>query len=241
MENKIVKEFRTHLENFKSEYVKKGLGSIAGEMLQCYGRLIHEWQPLELPSTTILRFDFGGHKREKWFNGPTSYGIWSLQLYINEEEFIKLEDNKKIVFVSDLIVEYLCRLFDIQKLDKQRIYDAQDKIIANNYFIKIEEFKNKNRKTICWYEVLNGYRENKYRLCYQNKGEEVKRIDICTQKHYDAILWEKLDIHDMLAITQIFTNKGWRNTNEFVMTWDRNEYVFYLDKEEIVINTLENE
>lgn len=237
--NKIVKEFRSNVSGFTSEYIKRGLQSMTGKMLLRYGGLMHEHQPLELPSTTILRFDFGGYKREKWFNGPTSYGIWSLQLYIDEEEFEKLKDDKKIVFISDLIVEYLCRLFDLQKLDKQRIYNAQAKIKANDYYIKIEEFKNRNRKTICWYEVLNGYSENNYRLCYQNKGEEVKRIDICTQKHYDAILWKKLDIHDMLAIPQVFTNKGWRNTNEFGMTWGKEEYVFYLDKEEIVLTMLE--
>jgi hypothetical protein len=238
MENKIVKEFRNNVENFKSEYVVKGLSYI-GRLCQVYGRFMHEIEPLRLPMTTILRFDFGGYKRDKWFNGPTSYGIWSLQLYINEEKFEELEDNKKIVFVSELIVEYLCRLFDLQKLDKQRIYDAAAKIKANDYYIKIEEFKNRNRKTICWYEVLNGYGENKYRLCYQNNGDEVKRISICTKKHYDPILWKKLNVHDMLTIPQVFTNKRWRNTNEFVMVWGKEEYVFYLDKEKIVLNILE--
>ena len=240
MENKLktVKEFRANIENFKSEYVKKGIGYISW-LCQEYGELMHEVEPLRLPITTILRFDFGGYKREKWFNGPTSYGIWSLNLYINEEEFEKLEDDKKIVFISDLIVEYLCRLFDLQKLDKQRIFDAQAKIKANDYYIKHKEYKNRNRKTVCWMESLNGYSKDKYRLCYQNKGEEIKRLDICIKKHYDAILWKKLDIHDMLAIPQTFTNKGWRNTNKFVMVLGKEEYVFYLDKEEIVLDILE--
>jgi len=91
----------------------------------------------------------------------------------------------------------------------------------------------------CWYEAQNGYSEDKYRLCYQNKGEEIKIIPICAQKHYDPILWKKLDIYEKLEIPQFFTNKGWRNTNEFAMTWGKEEYVFYLDKEEIVLNVLE--
>lgn len=235
MENKIVKEFRNNTDGLMDLYVISGVSSISW-LCQTYGKLMHEQEPLKLPLTSILRFDFIGYQREHWSNGPHSYGIWSLNLYMDETKFKKLEDDKKIVFISDLITEYLCRLFDLQKLDKQRIYNAKAKIEANDYYRKIEEFKNRNRKTICWYEVLKGYSEDKYRLCYQNKGEEVKRIAICTQKHYDALLWKKLDIHDMLEVPQFFKEKKWRNTNEFVMVWGNEEYVFYLDKEEIVLN-----
>lgn len=240
MENKLktVKEFRNNTDSIKSEYIAKGISYI-GRLCQVYGRFMHDQEPLLLPMTTILRFDFVGYKREKWSNGPYSYGIWSLNLYLNEEEFEQLEDDKKIVFISDLIVEYLCRLFDLQHLDKQRIYKAQAKIKANDYYIKHQEYKNRNRKTICWIESLNGYSEDKYRLCYQNKGEEIKRLNICMKQHYDANLWKKLDIHEKLKIPHFFTNKGWRNTNEFVMTWGKEEYVFYLDKEKIVLNILE--
>lgn len=239
MENKIVKEFRLNVEGgFKSQYVIKGLGSIAN-ICKEYARYIRKKEPFKLPLTTILRFDFAGHEWENWNNGPTSYGIWALRFYINEIEFEALDDNKKIIFVSDLIAENLIRLFDLQKLDKQLIFEAQEKIKGNDYYIKGNDFKNRNRKTICWLEYLSGYREIKIRFCYQNKNEEIKKINICTKEYYDPILWKELDVFEQLTIPIYLKIEGWRNTNEFVMTWGNEEYVFYLDKEEIICTILE--
>lgn len=239
MENKVVKEFRLNVEGgFKSPYVISGLRSIS-KICYEYARYIREKEPLKLPSTNILRFDFAGHEWENWNNGPTSYGIWALRFYINEIEFEKFEDEKKIIFISDLIAENLIRLFDIQGLERQLIFDAQEKIKANNYYIKGDDFRNRNRRTICWLEYLSGYHEIKIRFCYKNKNEEVRKINVCAKEYYDPILWNKLDVFEQLEIPTYLKIEGWRNTNEFVMTWGKEEYIFYLDKEKIVLNILE--
>ena len=232
MGNKIIKEFRSNVDGFKTEYIKKGIANIT-RLCQVYGRYMHELEPLLFPMTTILRFDFASFRREQWLIGPT-YGILSMQLYIEETDFEKLKDDEKIVFISDLIVEYLCRLFDLYGLDTQRIYDAQAKIQANGFYIKHQEHKNRSCKTVCWLESLNGYSENKYRLAYQNLGEEVRKIVFFTQQHYDAILWKKLDIHEILLIPQFFKELKWKNKNEFVMVWGNDRYIFNLQNEEII-------
>ncbi|MEN2490302.1 hypothetical protein AAYQ05_21040 [Flavobacterium sp. B11] len=54
--------------------------------------------------------------------------------FVDEDAFVKISNDKKIAFASDIIVEYLEGFIDIQNVDKSRIHLAQEKIKVKSSF-----------------------------------------------------------------------------------------------------------